>query len=120
MPVSEGALPGTKGMRIFQSDGKQRMLEGGIGCVRLSSYSKPHGEVYLFTAYTGNSPESRVPIEIGQDLHDAIADEIAQTGCASGVSLSGVLRDSPLRVPLSALQINKPRTNLGRPECLAV
>lgn len=84
-----------EGMSIYTSDGKEKMLDGGTGCVRLAEYCKSGSQKFLCNAFRSSALEAGVPIEVGRADFDSLVDEIYGAGSASGRTVEGTVRDAP-------------------------
>lgn len=70
---------------IYTPEGKQSMLEGGIGCIRLLPVEMKTGGIFYFMAATSSSaPDEGIPLLIEQALYIRLIDEIRTLGNVRG------------------------------------
>ena len=81
-------------MRIFDPDGKLRMLHGGIGSVRLKDKNIDGERVWFMAASSTSVAHEGFPIAIHDHDYSKIIDQIATDGIVS-CSLIGKLRFMP-------------------------
>lgn len=65
-----------EGMVVYSPKGKQSMLDGGLGCLRL----KPVGDLWFLGASSTATAHEGIPIAMDDDLYQSCIDEIAERG----------------------------------------
>lgn len=64
------------GMVVYSPKGKQSMLDGGLGCLRL----KPINDLWFLSASATGTAHEGIPIAMEADLYESCTDEIAERG----------------------------------------
>jgi hypothetical protein len=69
---------------IYTPKGKNSMLQGGIGCIRLKSLEiVGRGTAWMIGASFSDSPDQGVPVMIGNADYRKIRDELHDKGCVN-------------------------------------
>jgi hypothetical protein len=64
------------GMVVYSPRGKQSMLDGGLGCLRL----RPVNDLWFLGASANGTAHEGIPIAMEDDLYQSCIDEIAERG----------------------------------------
>jgi hypothetical protein len=88
----EGTL---KYMRIFDPYGKDLMLQGGVGCIRLRRHNIAGQPVWLMSASSTLTAHEGVPLAIPNDRYEDVIHSLARDGVVYCDSITGTLRYVP-------------------------
>lgn len=89
---------------IYDPYGKARMIEGGIGCLRLKDLQLPQGRSWFLGATSSEAVHEGVPIMLGDELYGKYIDDISRGGFSCNLTahvrlipdiLDGVYRSTP-------------------------
>jgi hypothetical protein len=68
---------------IYTPQGKVSMLQGGIGCVRLSQVELKNGDLRWFMcASSSDAPDEGIPLLMSNDIYNTVIDDIRESGSA--------------------------------------
>jgi hypothetical protein len=65
---------------VYDLYGKQAMLDGGIGCVRLNRRITPHGPLWFMSASSSPHADRGVPLAVTDQDYDAVIESIIDDG----------------------------------------
>jgi hypothetical protein len=65
---------------VFTPAGKQSMLEGGIGCIRLKPIQFPDGIFWFMSASSTESPDQGIPVAIADEDYGRVIETIQNCG----------------------------------------
>jgi hypothetical protein len=65
---------------VFTPMGKQSMLEGGIGCIRLKPIKFPEGTFWFMSASSTGSADEGIPVAIADDAYGTVIEIIQSHG----------------------------------------
>lgn len=74
--------------------GKEAMLRGGIGCIRLKERETAEGRLFFMSASTSLNAHEGVPLALTSDTYDRYIDEVAENGVLP-CTLTGTLMFMP-------------------------
>jgi hypothetical protein len=79
---------------VFRMGGKSGMIDGGIGCVRLSARAAPSGDLWFMSATSGHLVEQGFPVALTDSTYNRCIDEIIAHGSLP-CTLVGMLATLP-------------------------
>jgi len=89
---------------VYDPDGKARMIEGGIGCLRLKDVQLPQGRTWFLGATSSEAVHEGVPVALSDELYTKYIDVISRGGFSCDLTarvrlipdiLDGVYRSTP-------------------------
>lgn len=79
---------------VYDLYGKQAMLDGGIGCVRLNRRITPHGPLWFMSASSSPHADRGVPLAVTDQDYDAVIESIIDDGAVL-CTVAGMLMSLP-------------------------
>jgi hypothetical protein len=108
------------GMRVYDPNGKQAMLDGGVGSVRLKQHELAEGTVWFMGASSTPVAHEGIPVALPDALYATCIEQIAETG-AMRCSIAGRLKFLPATFdPLFRAMVGVPQVYLAVEELKTV
>ena len=83
---------------VYDLYGKSKMLEGGMGCVRLRERETSEGLLWFLSASSTGVAHEGIPVAVSQAIYGSLMDELIDQGSVR-CRLTGTLRSFPLNDP---------------------